>query len=219
MALETRDLPSVSALRRQVVRVVLASSGAVLVFIVALSWAAWSRRDEPVGVPHVAVAGSTAAAADAGVPTAYVAAPTDAGGGPDVAPRTPEDAGVVVTVAGDVDAGPAHVAPAPVDAAAVGAELEALAQACLVDALRFDPSLGGTLVVTAAFGADAPATLTVTGVSSPLFRRCLDARLASLAWPHAGTRLELRARVSLDGLRGVAKLAGAELVEVAAPAP
>lgn len=197
MTLISRDTPPQVIVRRQLVRLALLASTSSVVFVLVLSAAAWWTRDAPVGVPRE-LADVPVVATDAG--PAFV----DAG-------SAHLDAGELVTVAGDVDAGPAHVTPPPIDAAALGAHIGAASQGCLEDALRFDPSLGGSASVSLQLGGDDPARARLSGVSSPLFSRCLLARLEALALPHVSERVELRVVLALDGLRATVSVTSAEL--------
>jgi hypothetical protein len=198
MTLISRDTPPQVIVRRQLVRLALLMSTSSVAFVLILSAAAWWTRDAPVGVPHEAT-DVPVRVADAG--PAFV----DAG-------SAPPDAGELVTVAGDIDAGPAQVTPPPIDAAALGAIIGTASQGCLEDALRFDPSLGGNASVSLQLGGDDPPRARLLGVSSPLFSRCLLARVEALALPQVSERVELRVGLALDGLRSSVSVTSAELV-------
>ncbi len=141
---------------RRVARGALLLVTTTLAGVVVLAAAAYASRDTTRGVPSppqlvVADAGPPAVKAEPQVP--------------------PDDVLAIVTVATEPDAGSPFVAAPPVDAQAVASLVSAVAQSCLIDALRFDPAIGGTIVVTvtlAAAGSDSDHSTRWT----PRWRRC-----------------------------------------------
>lgn len=210
MALVPRDPTGPLTTRRQVVRVMGATALATAVFVVGLAVAAWSARDAPVGVPH----DPSVVQADRGAPLVARRPPSTDAGPAAPEPTEPETA----TVALDVDAGPAEVALPPVDAASVGALVLPAAQGCLNEALRFDPSLGGSAVLVLQLGGGERAVARLSGIASPFFARCLTVRVEALALPDPANRESVRVTLAIDGLRGAVALRAAEfLVDATEP--
>lgn len=117
------------------------------------------------------------------------------------------DAGMPYTVsldAGVVDSGPATVDGPPFDAKDVVAAAVVVVDACAAEALRWDPSLGGSFTLVVDLPVGAPIAVLTEGLNSPVLSSCLGRRTGDIAWPEAvrsstvAVPLSARARASLD---------------------
>ena len=128
-------------------------------------------------------------------------------GVPDAAPP---DAGMEALVTVSIDAGPTQPARAPTvdgppfSASEVAAAAVVVVEACAVEALRWDPSLGGPFSLFVNLPVGAPPAIVVDDLSSPVLTSCLARRTAELALPpsfHGAAlvvALGVSARATLD---------------------
>ncbi|MBM4282957.1 MAG: hypothetical protein FJ137_20125 [Deltaproteobacteria bacterium] len=199
-----------------------------------------SEAGRPVTVPPAGDAGARDPAHDPAHDPAQVpahdpangTAPSDAEAGTMVEPNgdAPRDRpGALVTVSPDVgpgvDAGPASASGPPFSPTAVVSAAVVVVQACVADALRWDPSLGGPFAVVVDLGplfaaedGAAPPRLETPGLLSPVLANCLLRRAADVQLPPLGdveVPLAVRARATL-GADGTIAWSDA-LVTTAAP--
>jgi hypothetical protein len=138
---------------------------------------------------------------DAGV--AVVAAAGDAG------VFEEPDAGVMVTVSVDagVEIGP-HLPPSvdgpPFSASEVAAAAVVVVERCAIDALRWDPSLGGPFSLFINLPVGKPPAIVVEGLTSPVLSACVQRRTPEMIVPPAfgaaalEVALGVGARATLD---------------------
>lgn len=139
--------------------------------------------------------------------TAPTANLVDAGGDP-LVDSEPSDAGVMVGVSNDAGGpeltGPPTVAGPPFDANDVATAAVVIVEVCAVEALRWDPSLGGPFSLFINLPVGAPPTIEVTDLTSPVLASCLHRRSVGMTLPsslHAQALempLGVAARASLD---------------------
>jgi hypothetical protein len=215
--------PPPSPLNIHPLRTTLAVLGSSLVFVVGVALVARLTADGQTRSPRE-VLGTTTPSVD--VTDAGSATTTSRTSSPAVADGRPRnddgdagtehierDAGVtIVGVSPDAgvqnDAGPPDVAGPPFSASAVVEAAVVVVQACVGDALRWDPSLGGPFALqidlgplfVAADGA-APPLVTTPGLTSPVLANCLARRSGDVQLPSLGdveVPLAVHARAALD---------------------
>lgn len=191
-------------------------------FVVGLALAAWFTRDGsgPVRPPRPQTAFGTDAGSELPGPSGAEVATRSLGpdGGLDAALAAIGDAGSadagpgapVVTAAPEPDAGPVGATAPPVEVSALATVAEPLIQACLAEALRFDPSFGGRMTLRAELRGRTLQLLPPAG-ASPVFARCLEQRPARVEGEPRQANAALR--VHLDGLRQSATVEDIELAE------
>lgn len=175
-------------------------------FVVGLALAAWFTRDGsgPVRPPRPA----SPLGPDAGMAAPLVAS-ADAGS----ADTRSGDAGIDaarVTAEPEPDAGPVGASAPPIEVSALAAMAQPILQACLAEALRFDPSFGGRMTLRAELRGRTLEVVAPAG-ASPVFTRCLAQKHARMEGEPR--RLSAALRANLDGLRQTATVLDVELVE------
>lgn len=183
-------------------------------FVVGLALAAWFTRDGsgPVRPPRPASAlGPDAGGAETGsaVVAAINTAALDAGS----ADSRSADAGIeapLVTAEPEPDAGPVGASAPPIEVSALAAVAQPILQACLAEALRFDPSFGGRMTLRAELRGRTLEVVAPAG-ASPVFTRCLAQKHARVEGEPRQLSAVLRA--NLDGLRQTATVLDVELLE------
>jgi hypothetical protein len=134
---------------------------------------------------------------------------------------------VEVTVPLPEKVGPAFVAQPPFAPADLMSAAVVVVQACIADALRWDPSLGGPFVLHVDLAplfssADEPSTgplLTTPGLLSPVLSSCLSRRAVDVSLPRLGdieVPLAVVARATL-GADGVVAWSDARITTSAVP--
>lgn len=110
---------------------------------------------------------------------------------------------------------PAVVEGPPIVAADVVAVVVPLVEECLRKAIRFDPALGGRVLMRIVVGGGRLVpSLPVS--PSPVLSSCIATGGSALAWPTApGEHHLVVARLALDGLRRAVRVESAELMAVA----
>ncbi len=120
------------------------------------------------------------------------------------------DAGVVSTVSLDAGVDPLPGAAPTVDgppfsASEVAAAAVVIVERCAVEALRWDPSLGGPFSLVVDLPVGAPPLIIVDGLTSPVLSACVARRAVELGLPPdfqaaaLDVALAVVARASLDG--------------------
>ncbi|MDP2340233.1 MAG: hypothetical protein Q8O67_04685 [Deltaproteobacteria bacterium] len=127
----------------------------------------------------------------------------------DAGPPEEPDAGVMITVSIDagVDLSPAlppTVDGPPFSASEVAAAAVVVVERCAVEALRWDPSLGGPFSLFVDLPVGTPPAIVVEGLTSPVLSSCVERRTPEMSLPPAfqaaalEVPLGVTARATLD---------------------
>lgn len=193
-------------IRVRLLPTLFASSGAVVVFVFVLAFVARATADgvtmPPREDPVVVDAGSVAVIDAGAIVDAGNVDAGDIDAGSVDAGSEVVDAGELYTVSQDagpdVDGGPAEVEGPPYEPADVAARAVVLVEACAKDALRWDPSLGGTFLLRVTLpeaGTKQVPVIVADGLRSPVLSACVKRKQGSVLWPSNAITLPVRQQV------------------------
>lgn len=188
-----------AAVMASIVRTVAASAAVSIAFTVVLSVVARATRD------------GAGAVRDYGVELAGLDASEGRAAAVDATDQTPSsetrhigaDAVELATSEHGAQGGAPPAAGPPIVFDDLRSILTPIIEGCLAEALRFDPSLGGTVEIAVSVRRGALDARARATAPSPVFARCIERNARSLPVAYAPVEpVHIAARVALDGLRG-----------------